>query len=468
MEDRWKTTLILCLYGFFKEVRPSEPYLAHYLISNYTGVTENEVYHNVYPLWTYSYLAVLVPVFLFTDFLKYKPVIIIEAMAYITTWVLLIWGYGLPSMQIMKCFFGIASSTEVAYFTYIYAKVSSEHYQQVTSLTRTALLIGRFLSGLLSQVLISSHLLSYRELNYISLSMVSAAGITSLFLPPVTATVYFHRNDGDEGASQKNPSIWKSLTDSFRLLYTDFIAAYSNPYVLKWSLWWALGTCGYFQVGNYIQPLWEDIKSENGTVCQDEEGLNGAVEATASLTGAVLATLLGFLYLNWALIGDFLIAVISVLDAVMLYMIAKAINIWTTYAGYLIFRASYQMMMTIASFEVAKHINPSSYGLVFGVNIFMALLFQSALTAVVADNVGLHLPHRDQYVVYAGFYAVVAALYFLLGLIGCFRHGKTRYLTEGLWLRRKSKGEEADKTSRTDCSIGNMESRVSTKQQKQI
>jgi hypothetical protein len=29
-----------------------------------------KVYQNVYPVWTYSYLAVLVAVFLFTDLLK--------------------------------------------------------------------------------------------------------------------------------------------------------------------------------------------------------------------------------------------------------------------------------------------------------------------------------------------------------------------------------------------------------------
>ena len=44
---------------------------------------------------------------------------------------------------------------------------------QVTSWTRAALLLGRFLSGLLSQLLISFNIVSYRGLNYISLAMVS-------------------------------------------------------------------------------------------------------------------------------------------------------------------------------------------------------------------------------------------------------------------------------------------------------
>ena len=35
-------------------------------------------YFQVYPIWPYSYFGLLIPVFLLTDFLKYKPVIVFE------------------------------------------------------------------------------------------------------------------------------------------------------------------------------------------------------------------------------------------------------------------------------------------------------------------------------------------------------------------------------------------------------
>ena len=127
MFDDWRlTTFLLCCYGFFKEIRPSEPFLTEYLISNHTGVTEQQVYHDVYPVWTYSYLAILFLVFLVTDLAKYKPVIVLEGFAYILTWVLLLWGNGLTAMQGMQVSYGLATSTEVAYFTYIYASVSGD------------------------------------------------------------------------------------------------------------------------------------------------------------------------------------------------------------------------------------------------------------------------------------------------------------------------------------------------------
>ena len=82
------------------------------------------MYHDVYPVWTYSYLAILILVFLVTDLVKYKPVIILEGFSYILTWILLLWGHGLTQMQLMQVSYGVATSTEIAYFTYIYASVS--------------------------------------------------------------------------------------------------------------------------------------------------------------------------------------------------------------------------------------------------------------------------------------------------------------------------------------------------------
>lgn len=74
----------------------------------------------------------------------------------------------------------------------------------MTSWTRASLLLGRFLSGTVSQVLQEGPWLQVLVcagavdtegpgLNYISLAMVSVATITSFFLPTVQSAVYFHR-----------------------------------------------------------------------------------------------------------------------------------------------------------------------------------------------------------------------------------------------------------------------------------
>lgn len=59
------------------------------------------MYSVVFPVWTYSYLALLVVVFLVTDYLLYKPVIVFEGVCYIMTWCVLIWGQGVAAMQVI-------------------------------------------------------------------------------------------------------------------------------------------------------------------------------------------------------------------------------------------------------------------------------------------------------------------------------------------------------------------------------
>lgn len=60
-------------------------------------------------------------------------------------------------------------ATEVAYFTYIYAKVGRDQFQLVTGCTKAAILSGRFMAGVVGQLLVSLRLLDLRQLNYITL-----------------------------------------------------------------------------------------------------------------------------------------------------------------------------------------------------------------------------------------------------------------------------------------------------------
>lgn len=149
-------------------------------------------------------------------------------------------------------------------------------FQLVTGYTQAALLTGRCLAGILGQTLISTGVCGYFALNYISLAFVSAATVVSLLLPNVSHSIYFHRgakakseNKSPESLpeapdvtangvsdSQKPEEQQSTFKSVYRLLWIDFTSSYSNPYMLKWSLWWAFAMCGYFQVLNYIQPLW--------------------------------------------------------------------------------------------------------------------------------------------------------------------------------------------------------------------
>ena len=75
----------------------------------------------------------------------------------------------------------------------IYAQVPNEDYKRVSSYTRTAILLGKFGSGLTSQLLTSFDVVDYRGLNYISFSSVCVALAFSIMLPKVGSSVYFHK-----------------------------------------------------------------------------------------------------------------------------------------------------------------------------------------------------------------------------------------------------------------------------------
>ena len=55
----------------------------------------------IFSTGTYAYLAELVFVFLVTDLLRYKPVIILDGISAIIAWSLLIWGQSIQLMQVM-------------------------------------------------------------------------------------------------------------------------------------------------------------------------------------------------------------------------------------------------------------------------------------------------------------------------------------------------------------------------------
>lgn len=108
----------------------------------------------------------------------------------------------------------------------------------------------------------------------------------ALFLPSVSKSLYFHRDDEaiknnlptlEKGASSsesladstvmqnyilqtKSKSLKEKYSDAFKILWKHFVSAYTNWHVIQWSLWYALAMCGFIQVQAYIQILWALIQ----------------------------------------------------------------------------------------------------------------------------------------------------------------------------------------------------------------
>uniref|UniRef100_A0A8D0EM49 Solute carrier family 19 member 2 n=1 Tax=Strix occidentalis caurina TaxID=311401 RepID=A0A8D0EM49_STROC len=334
-------TGLLCAYGFFCSVRPSEPFLTRYLLGPHKNLSETQIY----PVWTYSYLALLFPVFLATDYLRYKPVVLLQGLSLIVTWFMLLYAQGLRAVQVLEFFYGMGTATDIAYYSYIYSIVDVNLYQKVTSYCRSATLVGYMVGSVAGQVLVSVAGWSLFSLNVISLTSISVAFGMAWFLPMPQKSLFFHhvssQGQGVGGKCQKEP--WY-IVEALRDLWQDFLQCYSSRTMLCWSVWWALSTCGYFQVINYAQGLWEMVQPSQST-----EIYNGAVEAASTLLGAVAVFVVGHIKASWAKWGEVTLALFSFLIAAAVYIMDTVRDICVCYASYVIFRIIYMLLITIAT-----------------------------------------------------------------------------------------------------------------------
>ncbi|XP_051042104.1 thiamine transporter 1 isoform X2 [Phodopus roborovskii] len=403
-------TALLCAYGFFANLRPSEPFLTPYLLGQDKNLTQREVFNEIYPVWTYSYLVLLFPVFLATDYLRYKPVILLQGLSLIVTWFMLLYAQGLLAIQFLEFFYGIATATEIAYYSYIYSVVDLGMYQKVTSYCRSATLVGFTVGSVLGQILVSVAGWSLFNLNVISLTCVSVAFAVAWFLPMPQKSLFFHHIPaschGVNGIKETKPDRLRVL----KVLWNDFLICYSSRPLLCWSVWWALSTCGYFQVVNYAQGLWEKVMPSQNAIIY-----NGGVEAVSTLLGASAVFAVGYIKISWSTWGEMTLFLCSLLIAAAVYTMDTGKDIWVCYASYVVFRIIYMVLITIATFQIAANLSMERYALVFGVNTFIALALQTLLTLIVVDAKGLGLDITTQFLIYASYFAAISVVFLANG-----------------------------------------------------
>ncbi|KAI6238798.1 Reduced folate carrier [Aphelenchoides fujianensis] len=407
---KWGTiALILCVYGALKEFRPTEPYLYQWQHEG-MGLTAEQLSIEVYPWSTYGTLVCLLPTLLLTDVLLYKPVLLLESASFVGVWLTLIFGRSVVSQQVGQVLYGLASSLEVAYFAYIYVKVEPAHFKQVTVWTRSALEFGRCVSYVLSEPLILLLPGRFQLLNWISLGSLLSTFLFALLLPNVTWREIVQRHTRRE----KPPASYLEFVRSrVRGLGAEVRRLFGDAAVLKWCACWALLMCGYLQCGNMIQTLWgtaqDDRKTYNGFV----QGFIPIVCTSSHLSlslplasAGILAVLpLQHARFRW-LLHDLPIAALAAVCAAFLLLICRSGSIWVMYAGYAIYRVSYQLAITITQCMIIERIDVESGGFVFGLCTFAALLLQTGVSLLVT-----------KFVAYSIYHGVLAVLFLLLALV---------------------------------------------------
>nr|XP_029732793.1 thiamine transporter 1-like [Aedes albopictus] len=415
MEGWQRVSLILCIFGFLKEFRPSEPFVFQFLTGPWHNVTVEQVVQDVFPIGTYSYVAQLVVVFLITDYFRYKPLIIVAGLAGTVVWCLFVWTSSLGALQVLEVFYGTYMAAEIAYWTYIYAKVDRKHYQKVTSHIRSATQAGRFLAATTSQTVIYFGITDYLGLNYISLGAQLATTIWAFLLPPVPASMYFHHREPppDEEIELKTENSVPTAPETTcsratTLLWNHFKSAYTCFTVVRYSLWYSLAVCFYYQITSYVQALWSEIGGPDTVLW------NGAVEAILTLMGSIVAFLAGYVPQRFLKLHTTILALstIAILEGFGLLMATKTTNLTVSYVGYTLFGILHAFTITLVSSEIAKHISDDSFALIFGINTMVGLVSQTILTIAVVDSDGwFALDIRGQFTVYSFSFVAIGVLF---------------------------------------------------------
>ncbi|XP_041433691.1 solute carrier family 19 (folate transporter), member 1 L homeolog isoform X1 [Xenopus laevis] len=437
---QWKFLLFyLCLYGFMTQLRPGESFITPYLLSTERNFTREQVTNEITPVLSYSYMAVLVPVFLLTDYLRYTPVLILQSLSHISVWLLLIFGTDVIAMQFMEFFYGITMAARVAYSSYIFSLVSPTNYQRAAGYSRSSILMGVFTSAVLGQLCISLGGVQYRTINYISLSCMVLGLFLTFFLQRPKRSLFFNKNISKHQngihLSEEPKASTGTKAGGLCSRWRDFViirmlmelkGTVRHPRLRLWSLWWIFNSAGYYLMLYYVQILWNTVYPAT----DNRKVYNGGVDAASTLLGAITSFAAGHIKIRWNLWSELVIGLVTAFQAGLLILMNTTENIWVCYVAYILFRSSYQFLVPIAIFQIASNLSKELCALVFGVNTFFATILKTIITIIIADKRGLALSVHPQFYVYFVYFTVLAVLYLGAAAFVIIKHYHAERLKE--------------------------------------
>ncbi|KAB1283688.1 Folate transporter 1 [Camelus dromedarius] len=436
-----------------------------------TSLRATQVTNEITPVLSYSYLAVLVPVFLLTDYLRYKPVLLLQGLSYVSVWLLLLFGSSVLHMQLMELFFSVTMAARIAYSSYVFSLVPPAHYQRVAGYSRAAVLLGVFTSSVLGQLLVTVGRVPFSTLNYVSLAFLTFSLVLALFLRRPKRSLFFNAARAP-GASpseldQMNPgpgqptggrpgpaAAWRDL--ALARVLRELGHNLRLPQLRLWSLWWVFNSTGYYLIVYYVHILWNVV---NPTM-DSTRVYNGGADAASTLLGTPTRPARPA-------------APEAGRDA--LVSPHRTDSIWLCYMAFVLFRGSYQFLVPIAtptsgleehhlkprvggvafclcrrdlvrlrlpgsrpcpslgwtpdhgllflfSFQIASSLSQELRALVFGVNTFLATVLKTIITLIVSDKRGLGLPVHSQFLVYFMYFLVLFVAYFFAALLVGLQH----------------------------------------------
>ncbi|XP_060877297.1 thiamine transporter 1-like [Metopolophium dirhodum] len=435
MESWKKITYVVAIFMFLIQIRPLEPYLTAYLTGPNGNISLSEVANSLESIRSYSALIATLIMLIISDYLLYKPVVIILTFCSCITYILMA---GLPSLTQLKVsmfFYGTAYCTTIVASCYLFACIEDrKHFQKSASIVAVGLQLGKFFGDISGQIIVSSSGGSYTSLPYCNAFAMFLATIWAFVFPPIKPKDLLTTNCPDEKTVLLRNS--KTITSDtheikycinrvdkdykivvvIKQIWLDFKTSLANKIILKKSVWYIFGMAAYVQVLNNMNVLYSYVVNKHG----DNDILsNGFAESMVTLCGALGAYLIGKLQLDWNYYGDIFTSFCSILMGVFMMSCYFYEHIQLIYLSYILYGLVSEAILVITLCEMANHLKSHCYSLVIGFNLLGSLVMSAIMTFFFVQFNFLEITVPGRFLFIGGLYSVLGTMFLIIHFFDC-------------------------------------------------
>ena len=399
-----KPLLAFLAVAFLAYFKTAAQFLTQYL-EDAKFLTPEQVYQQVYPIWTYAQLALLLAFAVCSEyFCGCKPVVLLGLLSLALEPLLLLLCSSLAALQLVEVVAASGAAALIVFSTFVYRALPPAVYQRATSFLRASFLLGTLLSSLLGQLLL---VLS-------SASSASPDPSSSPFFPPHSLSPSLSPIAFMLALTVAGMLL--ALLLALLLLPSDFdasspdrlasVPAEARALLRAWrptaalSLWTVVSLAAHSLALTYYQLLFAaDDPSVN---------YNGYVQAASYLLAALAASLPGVFYRRIAFpsaaAATLLLCATAAASAALLLLLGWVRLLPAAYAMFIAYHCLFEFSMTVASFQIAaelqRHAGAPPTGaalpprmaqphvtLVFSANTMASIVFQVLLQVVIGQGV---------------------------------------------------------------------------------
>jgi len=358
---------IIWLFAFFSQFKPSEPFLVDYLVDG-KGLSNTQVYQNVFDLFIYARLPCVAIVGLFAElpWCGSRCLLVGGAACGLITVLLTRFGDSLCALQTAQFTVAAAFASRIALPAFALSLTLPSQFQHTVHTIRAVILLSNFCSSMAGELLRDLAGISLNRLFEISAVFQALTLVFAVLLPvrsskeitpelevtseTITETIA-HSNETDRSSKLAQPflDLWLSLQ-------------------LRGVTWWTVWALAMNPAHQLVATNWQNLVRAKHIVSNH----NGFLQASMYLVAAVLTAVSGRSAslrsrTSVLVIGSMLVA------GILVGQVVGASRQLSIYTWLLLYQCVFEVTTTVATFQVGVEVSRAT-----GVSASRALHGQGA------------------------------------------------------------------------------------------